>query len=300
MLLIYNTSSADSAFAKNYSLAHWRKVAQANVLMRALHPETPFALAVRPRVKFVSALSVFFGSVILVNAQMNFQNFDFESAAFVPVPGDPLQRFYPSAALPGWTGYVGANPLDAVLYNGTYISSSGMAILGSDYVGGFPGRALDGRFSLLLEAGAYLDHPAPADVSLSQNGLVPDDARSLRFVARSTVGASFAVSLGGVNLSLISFPAATNSTRIYAADVSTFAGSAAPLKFTVFSPGLSDPPGMLLLDSIEFSPTAVPEPSTWALISLGGIALGVARLRGWIKKRPNDYEERNDESNSRT
>ena len=50
---------------------------------------------------------------------------------------------------------------------------------------------------------------------------------------------------------------------MYAGEISPYAGQTAELRFTVPTAGGS-------LDYIQFSTTPVPEPSTWALLGLGG------------------------------
>src|SRR5438093_3103680 len=133
-------------------------------------------------------------------AQGDFQNLGFESATLVAIPNDRYGQFYADAALPGWVGSVGTNSLVGVLHNSRFLAVSGGSILDSSYA-----SPLQGNFSVFLDAGVYPDiQSVPADVSLSQIGIVPMDARSLQFLARSLRPGSFAVSVGGVNLSLLS------------------------------------------------------------------------------------------------
>lgn len=42
-------------------------------------------------------------------AQGTFQNLDFENGSFIPIPGDPYGSVEFDSAMPGWTGYIGAN-----------------------------------------------------------------------------------------------------------------------------------------------------------------------------------------------
>src|SRR5678816_4063715 len=67
--------------------------------------------------KLSSTVLILLGTACLSFSQGTFENFGFESASLVPIPGDPYQRVQFNAALPGWTGYAGTNPQNAVLYN---------------------------------------------------------------------------------------------------------------------------------------------------------------------------------------
>src|SRR5262245_56061367 len=53
----------------------------------------------------------------LLRGQGTFQNLDFEMAKIVPVDGAPRFEVLASSALPGWTVYVGATPVNTVFYN---------------------------------------------------------------------------------------------------------------------------------------------------------------------------------------
>ena len=63
-------------------------------------------------------------------------------------------------------------------------------------------------------------------------------------------------------------------------DISAFAGQTVSLEFITL--GMRSPFDYNLkgIDSISFSPEMIPEPSTWALLGLGGIALLLRRTFG--------------------
>jgi hypothetical protein len=196
-----------------------------------------------------------------------FQNLDFESATFVPIPNDPHDRVYLSSALPYWTGYIGADQTNAVLHNNFFLGSSGISIQGptNSY---FP--ILEGSLTPMLQAGTdRLGNPTP--VALSQTGLVPLDARSLFFRARaSTFGGPnpFVVTLDGETLSMMPIAVSGDLYTLYGGDVSAYAGQTLELRFTALpftSAGYN-----FFLDAIEFSPNPVPEPSTFALLAIAG------------------------------
>jgi hypothetical protein len=110
--------------------------------------------------------------------------------------------------------------------------------------------------------------PETRTVSIAQSGLVPTNAASLQFKVGGVSQTNFGVFLNGERISL--FPLlSTNDYTLLGAPIERFAGQVAELRFTVFSPTervYND----IGVDSFVFSPTVVPEPSTWALIALGG------------------------------
>jgi hypothetical protein len=198
----------------------------------------------------------------------DFQNLNFESATFVPIPNDPYDRVYLSSALPFWTGYVGADQTNAVLHNNFFLGSSGISIQGPTN-SSFP--VLEGSLTPMLQAGTdNLGNPMP--VALSQTGLVPLDSRSLLFRANASVFGGpnpFVVTLDGETLSMTPVAVTGDLYTLYGGDVSAYAGQTLELRFTALpftSAGYN-----FFLDAIEFSPNPVPEPSTFALLAMAGI-----------------------------
>jgi hypothetical protein len=210
-----------------------------------------------------------------------FTDLDFESATLIPISGDPHNGIHLSEALPGWNGFSGTNQLDWILYDNAFLDSTGIAIWSSS--GTF--SVIQGNYTVSLEAGSQLfsDPSTPADVSLSQTGLVPSGTKSLTFLANGF--GPFSVSLGGSNLNLISSFVPNHNYELYQADVSAFAGQAAELTFTVFAqnPYNGQLHG-LTLDSIEFSPDAIPEPSGLSLLAIG-VAVLLLEHQGTYRKR---------------
>jgi hypothetical protein len=158
------------------------------------------------------------------------------------------------------------------LYDNAFIGSTGISIVDSSWpgvFGGDPGGVIEGNFSGLLQATELGTSTQPANLLLTQTSLVPPGTRSVWFLGHAARDSSFTVSLGGANLELISMPGGPNSTLLYGADVSQFAGKTAALSFTLFSPLPSYPEGYMYLDEIQFSPTVVPEPGPLLLIGSG-------------------------------
>ena len=101
-----------------------------------------------------------------------------------------------------------------------------------------------------------------------QSGMIPLDSRSLQFLGNAYLPQ---VSLGGTALSFV--PLSTGSNYVmYGADITPFAGQELELRFTApldmdrIFPYRTDS----FLDSIQFSTTPVPEPSTFALFAVAG------------------------------
>jgi len=85
------------------------------------------------------------------------------------------------------------------------------------------------------------------------------------------------VSLGGQNIA-ISLLQTASGYNVYGGDIP--AGSAGQREQLQFlAPVSSSGPNDWEIDSIAFSPSAVPEPATWTLLLCGAGLLGVMRLR---------------------
>ena len=196
-----------------------------------------------------------------------FQNLNFESASLVPIPNDTYNRVSFDQAFPGWNGYLGDIQENRVLTNAIFLCCSGIS-LWSD------GRPLiEGTYAVLLHAERRLDGDMlPADATITQTGLVPSEAQSLLFRAQTFY--PFSVSLGGEPLSLLPVAVGGNYT-VFGADITAWAGQESELRFTVPTDGNLMTENVLLLDSIEFSTTPIPEPSTFALFA-------VAAAFGWV------------------
>ena len=213
----------------------------------------------------------FLWATFTAGAQGTFQNLDFESGTFIPVPGDPYGSVEFAPGLPGWVGYCGTNQQTLLLYNNAFLGSPGIGIEGTQH------GAIDGQYSVLLQSGGYMG--SFVNTSISQTGLVPVGTQSILLKAENFSGSpptDFSVNLNGQTLSLIPLETETNYV-LYGAEVSQFAGTTAELTLTALSVGPYNQFNNVLFDDIQFSPSSVPEPSVFGLIALGGLFFGLRR-----------------------
>jgi len=224
----------------------------------------------------ISAIISLSGAM-LANAQGTFQNLNFESANLTPIPaGQYGGSVSIVSALPDWTGYLGTVQQTQVLQNNYDLGSATINILGPSWNIGYPG-IIDGDYTVMLQAGAGAG--GLINASIAQTGMVPAFAQSMEFSLAEVLGGNgFSVSFAGNSLSPAVLSTATSpsgqSYNVYGVDISPYAGQTGQLEFTSIANGRDS---SLLLDDITFSPNAVPEPSTLALVVMGGLALAARR-----------------------
>lgn len=168
-------------------------------------------------------------------------------------------------ALPGWSGYIGGEEVDRIVYNTRALDSATISIhdSGSDSF-----QPLLGDYSVFLQGPSFA--AAPASAAISQSGQIPQDAKSLRFLASPT--SSLEVMFAGQSIPLVEMNA-TATYRILGGDISAFAGQSGELRFSVL------PQHSGLLDSIFFSPQPIPEPTVLGLSAVAAIVLVMHRWR---------------------
>jgi hypothetical protein len=127
---------------------------------------------------------------------------------------------------------------------------------------------IQGSYSVLLEGS---NPTAASTASIGQTGIIPDTAQSLTFLLGNSFG-FLQVSFNGQN---IPYSVIGNGANywICGANISSYAGQTGQLLFTAPVNGAG------LLDDIQFSSTAIPEPGSFALSALGVMLLGCHRWR---------------------
>jgi hypothetical protein len=191
-----------------------------------------------------------------------FINLNFEDANLSAYGAGPAE--VPTAdALPGWTvsgNYLGPNE---IIYNDLSLGAPSVAIFStSGYV-----PVLDGEYSVDLYGGVL---PATG-VSISQTGLVPANAESIRFIAvppAPFAGGSLIVSLGGQNISFSVLSSGANY-NLYGGNIPpVLDGQSEQLAISAPESGGNN---YWELDDIQFSGSPVPEPNSFGLFALGGL-----------------------------
>jgi hypothetical protein len=223
-------------------------------------------------------LAAWMFSVALAQAA-DFGNLDFESAStnnFYRFHRDPLTGFttgYGPAGdlMPRWRPFIsllGSTREESAIFLNVVLGESfslfdQFSFDELPYVGNYSLAASPGGQGL---AGIRHDF-------MTQGGFVPPEALSLRFLG---FGDPWDVYLNDVQVPLIGYdtPLVPGEFREILGDISAFAGQEVELKFVTRSVSF----GYNGLDSIRFSPEAVPEPGAAALLLAGG-ALGWAVRR---------------------
>jgi len=193
-----------------------------------------------------------------------FINLDFEQAQ---IPINPGLGVSVSAAIPGWTAYVGGVPQTDIFYN---TMSLGAAAIDLEPTNGIaPVPQIQGNYYVDIQGSAFT---TPATAAIGQTGQVPLNALYLLFWGYAGDPSVSAVSFAGDFLALTQIGSAVNYD-IYAADISSYAGQTGQLLFS----GLAN--GGIIVDNIQFSSTPIPEPSVLGLSALGGLFLACRRWK---------------------
>ena len=188
---------------------------------------------------------------------------NFESANLSPVPSGQYGGEVSSTnAIPGWTAFLGTNQTTQVLQNNLTLGDASIDILGPSWNGY---GIIQGQYTIVLQPGAnpFGSEFDNVSASISQTGVVPENAESLTFEA--LLESSISVNLGGQELSLISLGSSGNA-NLYGANIPT---SLDGLSETLTITALAAPNTADYFDAFAFSPSLVPEPSALGLLVLG-------------------------------
>jgi hypothetical protein len=205
-----------------------------------------------------------------VFSQGNFINLGFESTTITPVYFPGGDRYV--ATIPGW----GVNTYNTVNGDTNSVDFNDIALAGGPLITLHDRssrffQAIQGNYSVLLQAGSiYMPHLTNG-ASISQTGQIPLNSQSITYW-----GSGVEVFFNGQALSSIPIIVTSNYT-VWGADISAYAGQSGELRFT--APWQRSG----TLDGIQFSTTPIPEPRIFSMVALGGLLLAwrlvTARLR---------------------
>ena len=199
------------------------------------------------------------------HAQGTFRNMSFELAQ-IP-QGTPAYSYLPaSTTIAFWNVYLGSSQQSTVLYDGFFLGTA--AVILQDGNSQF-GTVLEGRYTAVLEAG-NAPFMGVVSASIAQTGVIPPGTKSIMFIANPPQGSGWTVTVGDQTIPVTETSQVGSGYYLFAGDVSAFAGQTEELRFTALG---GSSPILMTLDSIQFSPIAIPEPTTPAMLAFGGLVL---------------------------
>lgn len=214
----------------------------------------------------VGFLGAFFAACGMTGATaQGFSNLDFESIGASSISPDGIWLTWNLAA-PGWRHPLGGDT--AFVYHKNPPNNFGQYYFLADSAS-TTWAPLQGEYSLALVSGHYNrnDNSSPwVKAFLEQDGSLPPDASTLQLFARG----EFSLSINSTPINMTAL-----GGDLWAGDVSAFAGQDVTLRIMNEATRLNSP---LIIDNVGFLPPPVPEPSSLALLGLGGAAL-LARRR---------------------
>jgi hypothetical protein len=210
------------------------------------------------------------GSIQVINGQALI-NLDFELANVPPTGLNEYGSFVSfSDAFPGWSGVAGDANLPNAFYNNYTAGSAYIDILGPGWDASK--GIIEGGYTAVLQTG---NSPSgPVNSSLFQNGMIPETSRSIII---KVIGVDFGISFGGENVPLFQLQTGPNY-GLFGGDITRFAGLVGELRVSAFSTP-KNPGHAVYVDSIQFSPEVVPEPSVSTLLFGGCGVLSVLLIR---------------------
>ena len=198
-----------------------------------------------------------------------FINLNFESAN---VSNYSSPNYIPATnAIPGWSAYLDGSLQNSIFYDNATLGAAAVSLQGTNGVQ----PAIAGLFSVFLQGAIGGSSITPQTAAIEQTGLIPVTMQSLIFWGNTSLSGVTNNMQLAFNSSIIPYSAIGNGNgyTIYEADISSFAGQSGQLVFTAFGNTWAE------IDNIQFSSTAVPEPSGLALAALGTLLLGFRRWR---------------------
>jgi hypothetical protein len=137
-------------------------------------------------------------------------------------------------------------------YNSEPLDSAGVSLVGTDY----SRPAIQGQYSIWMTSGTEYVHGESA--AIWQIGQIPATAKSITYWGLWYD--SFEISFNAHVLSFNTIHTDANYS-VFGADISAYAGQTGELLFAAN-------PGYGMIDNIQFSPSAIPEPSVLSTSSI--------------------------------
>ena len=183
-----------------------------------------------------------------------FVNLNFEAAV---TTNGVYSDILPTDAFPNW---IASAPF--YYYNGTSLSGRSISIMDTNAL--YIPNQVEGNFYALL-----FTVSGNSAISLSQSGLVPATAKSILFWGDNR---GMQITFNGAPLTFGVLSTSANY-KVYGADISQFAGQTGLLSFSAANGAKG------ILDNIQFSTVAVPEPTSLSLLGLAGFGFWVGQNR---------------------
>ena len=202
--------------------------------------------------RFILMVVLCLMALLSTHAQ-GFLNLNFEKAKIAGLNGNLIPA---TNAFPNWI----ASAL-YMAYNDRSLSGASISIMDTNTL--YTGFPVQGSYTALLIGADPHIYGSNYVISLGQTGLVPVGTQSITFWGDNQ---GLVITFNGQLLSFSALSTAANYT-VYGADISAYAGQVGLLQFA------APPTTGGTLDNIQFSNTAVPEPSALALAALGGAFL---------------------------
>ena len=221
---------------------------------------TPFTKDDVKLLALTACLIVSLGDAFPSRGQGTFQNLDFEQAQ---ISGPPPQGVSVAQGLPHWEVSENGVPTTVMLYDAIALSQWQVSIQDNN---GEAGAIISGKYSVFLQGGQDFRGTFGYG-EISQIGTLAADTHSMLFAARMTRPGNLNVAFNGQPIQTGLFQD-HGTYQTFGADISAFAGQTGELSFT------APDPTWTFIDDIQFSTASIPEPSTLAMITVGGLLVG--------------------------
>ncbi|MDB6052536.1 MAG: hypothetical protein JWN25_59 [Verrucomicrobiales bacterium] len=187
-----------------------------------------------------------------------FVNLDFESGRVVS--HDPTFGWLDwNIAAPGWSHSSGSSTSE-IYYKSGHFGATQLYMLYDSLSPSYSPGALEGNYSMGFSNGIFspiIDEEVMTQAYLSQTGTITGDIKSIAFLGTG----NFQIFMNNVPIHVESV-----GGNAFVGDVSAFAGTVSEFKIVNLALGPGQP---VVVDRIQFSTQAVPEPCMLSLVTVG-------------------------------